>query len=1298
MPRRPTLNVSLNGQSATALWDTGSVVSLCNPDRLGLDCATAEPSPLSLKSASGHPLPLEGMLQCSVQIGNKTFQHPILLSKALASDCILGVDFMEKYNFVLDVTGRQIAQRPPVYVSLVEGCSLEAFSERMVQAFTPVQGLQLVNEINSRVPGSLGLIESCLAQEQDGQMSLVLVNPSNAMISLEKGALLASTRECSEQQVSSLEETVAVLGPGKEELKSSSAQVDLSAVPLKYRPAFAALLERYSAVINDDSTDIGRCTLLKQRITLKDPSQVACTPPYRIPPALQPIVDKFVDQLLSAGIIRKSTSPFSSPLMLIKKPHADPTKPIFEQYRVVNDFRKLNANTVRDSYPMQNLYQLIDEVASSSVASVIDLRSAFFLQELEESSRKYTSFPVPGRGLFEYCRSAQGLVNSPSTFQRLLDKLMEGLPNVRVYIDDIVVYNDSYSEHLKSLEQVLARLKAHGFKCSAKKLQLACGRLTYLGYEIAPGKSVRPGVAKCRAIAAWTPPSDIRQIRQFLGLCSFFRRTLPNFATIAKPLTLLTRKDSGYSSGELPPPAAQAFRELQRLLSTRPSLAPVRFNRPFVLTTDASSVAIGAVLSQPSTEGHEVPCAYYSRTLTDREKKLAPFHLEHVAMVAACRHFRPYLAGTKFILRTDHKPLLALNKVQGQALERLQLELEEYDFVVQYMKGKEMIADGLSRLEVDEIIPFPGSPPPTEMKKLQQNDVICKALTCAIRFGLFPSDVSLRNEVQRWARHCRLDPQGVLRLKTGQTVAPVALQDWILKSGHDQELSGHQGPTKTRQRISHTWFWPSMIKDVEAYCKACHLCNLNNMPSHSRPGPLLPLPPVTRPFERVHVDLLQLPTAPTGARYVLVMVDAFSRLVELAALTSKEAEEVAEAFLTGWVCRHGTPETLMSDLGTEFTSNVFRSLCSRLEIAQHHSSVGHPASNGRVERVNRTLLNYLRKYLDPTGDWEKRLPFASFAFNSSIHESTGVSPFFALNLHIPRLPFDIATPRRPDYAERTGFAKHRLLQKAYADIIAANEMSFAKQKQAHDLRAKGKRFQVGDRVYLKKQSEVERGKKLRNVFDGPYFIVQLKPDRQNALIRRNLRAKLTLVNIARLKLAHHGPSVDNDHDLNARPSDVRGPTLRSHAAHLASDDADSCGSDDDTDLAGGDGEGEAGAAEEPNAEAADGAAADGAEAPGTAADAARAPVAAEPTARPAPPPYRPPLPAPLARRGAMQEGLAADDVQIPPIRPRTGSLPTQPKPPMTRAERARADLDAARTRLQKTSAQARVKPKPKYKD
>ena len=241
--------------------------------------------------------------------------------------------------------------------------------------------------------------------------------------------------------------------------KSTLDQIDLSAVPDKYYKRFREMLYGYKDILNDDAEDIGHCKLMQQKIELKDPTQIACTPPYRVPPALQPVIDQFVDKLLTARVIRKSNSPFSSPLMLVRKANATPEMPIMEQYRVVNDFRKLNANTIKDSYPMQNIYQLIDDVAGASIASVLDLRSAFFILSLEEKSRKFTNFPVQGKGLFEYCRSPQGLINSSSSFQRLLDQIMSDIPKVRVYVDDIVVFSYSFEEHLTTLSKVLDKLR-----------------------------------------------------------------------------------------------------------------------------------------------------------------------------------------------------------------------------------------------------------------------------------------------------------------------------------------------------------------------------------------------------------------------------------------------------------------------------------------------------------------------------------------------------------------------------------------------------------------------------------------------------------------------------------------------------------------------------------------------------------------------------------------------------------------------------------------------------------------------
>ena len=1130
---RPHSQILINGISTEALWDTGSAISLINVNtakRLKINSPILPLPSVTIKSASGHPFRILGFHLLAVTVNNRTVSHPLFVLQGVTTSCILGADFMTKHNLSLTPdfqSGKEtlIPRFETVTVTNTKNVTIPPRSEVAVRGRIEVRdGPVLVQR--KRVGSTLAVADDAVVNVVNKESMVVVSNPSPLPIHLSRSQPIATIQEISSEECVSLSiDTIDRSHPssGHNDPIQPEQSVDLSNIPAHFKDHYRRLVRRFQTVINDNATDIGRCRIVKQAIRLKDPSVIASTPPYQIPPALQPVVHHFVDELLNAGIIRKSNSPFSSPLMLVKKANADKSKPLMEQYRVVNDFRKLNANTVRDSYPMQNLYELIDDVANSNVASVIDLRSAFFLQELEESSRKYTSFPVPGRGLFEYCRSPQGLVNSPSTFQRLLDQLFADIPNVKAYIDDIVVYDTDHVSHLQTLQKVFSRLEEHGFKCSSKKVQLACGKLNYLGYEIEPGKAIRPGVAKTEVIKRWIPPVDITGIKSFLGLCSFFRRTIPNFASIAAPLNRLTRKTSPYVSGPLPSEAHAAFVQLKQLLTKRPCLKPVSFDHPFILTTDASETAVGAVLSQLDKDGHEHPCAFYSRALNDRETKWAPYFLEHLAMVTACRHFRPYLIGKHFTLRTDHKPLLTMNKVQGNTLDRMRAELEDYDFTVEYMRGADMIADGLSRLK-PEVASISFAPLSTkEILRFQKSDVICKSLLCALWYGTLPSDPELRRMVKANVRLVYTNNGILYTVEGDRLVAPVAIQHWLLAQAHDNSLSGHSGPERTLKKILQNWFWPSIRRDVTAYCRACHECAKCNLAAHARPGLLKPLPSCTAPFDRVHMDLLQLPTTATGFKYVVVIIDAFSRWVELIPIRSKEALPVAEAIITGWVCRHGAPRNFTSDLGKEFTNAILKEICKRLNIEQMYTTPGHPASNGMAERVNRKLLNYLRKYHEKEIAWEEQLPYAAFALNTTFNESTGYSPFYVIYGNDPVLPYDLVVKGPRSLSERPGADLHRRLAKAYETVLENNHEAFIAYKRKHDKRAKVKRFRPNDRVYLLHSGEADRGKKLRSKFEGPYFVVEVK-DKDNVIIRRNNGRRLIRVNSERLKLVPLEPA------------------------------------------------------------------------------------------------------------------------------------------------------------------------------
>ena len=268
-----------------------------------------------------------------------------------------------------------------------------------------------------------------------------------------------------------------------------------------------------------------------------------------------------------------------------------------------------------------------------------------------------------------------------------------------------------------------------------------------------------------------------------------------------------------------------------------------------------------------------------------------------------------------------------------------------------------MIADGLSRnaVSLEEITQCDAMEWPhlsnDQLFKLQQADVTCKAIVCALKFGSLPKDPKLLSIVQRAMPYCFISA-GILQYRfsprTNLIVAPVALHELILQLCHDNPLSGHFGTRKTIDRVVSKYWWPRIVPDTELYCKKCHTCAKVNPPAHNRPTPLLPLPSTTFPFERVHIDLLQMPLTEKGNKYLLVMVDAFSRWSELVPLPNKEACTVAQAIAQHWICRHGAPLCFLSDLGSEFTAAIFKDLCKTCKINKRFSSAAHAASNGRV--------------------------------------------------------------------------------------------------------------------------------------------------------------------------------------------------------------------------------------------------------------------------------------------------------------------------------------------------------------
>lgn len=414
---------------------------------------------------------------------------------------------------------------------------------------------------------------------------------------------------------------------------------------------------------------------------------------YRYPKVHEEEVKKQINDMLDQGIIQNSNSPWSSPVWVVPK-KLDASGQ--QKWRVVVDYRKLNDISVGDAYPLPNIEDILDRLGQATYFSTLDLASGFHQIQMDPKDKAKTAFTTP-HGHYEFQRMPFGLKNAPATFQRLMNTVLIGLKGIKsfVYLDDIVIYGNSLEHHNQNLREVFQKLREHNLKLQPDKCEFLRNEVAYLGHIITD-KGVQPNPDKIKAISEIKTPKEPKDIKSFLGLVGYYRKFIPQFSHIAKPLTTLLKKDQKFTWTSK---CEESFQKLKNSLITKPILQYPNFDEIFLLTTDASNDAIGSILSQGEI-GKDLPIAYYSRTLNKAEKNYSTTEKELLAIVDSVKHFRPYLFGTKFIILTDHKPLTYLMncKDPSSRLVRWRLKLLEYTYEIKYKPGKtNKNADALSR-------------------------------------------------------------------------------------------------------------------------------------------------------------------------------------------------------------------------------------------------------------------------------------------------------------------------------------------------------------------------------------------------------------------------------------------------------------------------------------------------------------------------------------------------------------------------------------------------------------------------
>jgi RNase H-like domain found in reverse transcriptase/Integrase zinc binding domain/Reverse transcriptase (RNA-dependent DNA polymerase) len=529
-----------------------------------------------------------------------------------------------------------------------------------------------------------------------------------------------------------------------------------------------------------------------------------------------------------------------------------------------------------------------------------------------------------------------------------MEGVLRNISNVIVYIDDLLVHTQNHDDHLKVLDQLLDRLHTNNLKINLDKCFFGNKEVSYLGFTLTP-EGIKPGKNKLKAIKDAKPPTDVKTICSFVGLCNFFRTHIKNFAIIAAPLFRLTRKDSSYKVGPLPKEAMDAFCSLKNSLVSEPVMAFPRADRQYALITDAATGTadtaggLGTILTQKDKYNNFCAILYASCQLKAHKKNYSPFLLESAAAVWGMDTFNEYLKGKKFILYTDHKPLEKMGHLHTKTMNRLQSALLEHDFIIQYKKGTIMPADYLSRLPSADHNQLPEvtqcfDPFQPELIDLQKADPDFQKMNHFRTKGEWPAHVTKAdgNYLQNLAVKLFQDANKIVWIRLDDykyprtaLYLPEKLRKMALCEAHNHQFGSHNATLKTYLRLTLSYYWPRIYSDVLKHTKTCLRCQQRKF-STDKPPPLQPLPTPDQPNIHIHTDLF----GPMH-KYILCVTDAFTKYALVTAIENKEAETVAKANFSEWFCKFGIPAQIHTDSGKEFINKLLKELFDLLKRRAH---------------------------------------------------------------------------------------------------------------------------------------------------------------------------------------------------------------------------------------------------------------------------------------------------------------------------------------------------------------------------
>lgn len=854
--------------------------------------------------------------------------------------------------------------------------------------------------------------------------------------------------------------------------------------------------------------------------------------PYRLSDAEYRELHAQLTKLLELGHIRPSCSPYGAPVMFVKK---KPDAQGKVNLRLVTDFRGLNQITVKDAFPLPTVSELLDRIGKAQVFSKLDLAAGFNQQRIEESSIHKTAFRTR-YGHYEYVVVPFGLCNAPSSFQRLLAHCLQPLgPDFcMVYIDDILVFSKDIKSHAVHLRRVLERLREHQLYARASKCAFFQSEVSYLGHTVS-GTGIEVDKTKVAAIEQWPVPRNARQLQSFLGAANYFRRFIARMSHVAAPLHEMLKKERLEGPWVWGERQQTAFEALKRALSTAPVLRRPDPDLPYILYTDASDQAVGAVLMQDAGEGPQ-PIAYLSRRHSPAERNYPTREKELLAIVEALKEWRYYLAASEVAVFTDHDSLRYLMTQRLPLMGRMARWLEatqEFNLSIGYVPGKaNVVADALSRIELASLqVQCAGKRRLASVQvryrtaadagvaarqyvavRLAAMSAVSgdASLLAAVKAGYASDEFasSVINRLNAGERSTFELQQGLLFLQGGRDGVPrlyipaiPALRQQVLAECHDSGPAGHLGRAKTEERLAHSFFWPKQSEYVREYTRTCPSCQLSK-PRNTRKGGLLHSHSIpSHAWDVMSMDFISgLPTTAAGHDAILTCVCMLTKMVRLIPCTKQtDAEEAARLVQQHVWSLFGTPTRVVSDRDPRFQSTFWQTLMRLIRTKLNMSTSFHPETDGQTERAHRVIEEILRHYVrEDQSDWDELLPVAEFAINSAKNQSTGYSPFYLNYGREPLTPAAFLTEvGKKAMQVRSSVLAEQVVQTTREALARAKESIAKAQTQQAKYANRSRRelgFQRGDLVRMSTKNlsrRVDAGvRKLDKLWVGPLTVTE----------------------------------------------------------------------------------------------------------------------------------------------------------------------------------------------------------------